>query len=1479
VLFALLAVSASGCVQPEDINRVQPNLMKKSDLTGEWFLLDTMTKTPYAATNGFAGYQGAVDRGVFEIEEGHLYLYRTYEFVQGVEAQGMKGDTDTPMLDEDGNPLFYTRTFPDGTTQEIQRYIYRSAPLARWVIKAHVDVRRSYNPGTGEESNVISEDSSEKYWYQRDYIRVDFGADTVYNRKKLSSFTALGDANGYVKTGVYEGEVAAEGLQFRVEDDGNYMDWVTRYRYAPPQMYLNGWGWVPRCLFYAWYTGAYYECDVEEINVRTSMRRVDPNNTYQALDYSDHMMSRFGFFRTHRQQWDENFGSTFSDATHQANRWDMWQEWILDEQGNPQYDVMITKPIVYYLSQDFPAELMPGSLDLADQWNKLFVELVRDLKGDPTFDEPMWVLCENNSADVQNRLQVDPNALVAETDPALCGDMDKIKYLGDLRYTQLNSVNEPTQYGLYGYGPSAQDPLTGQTFHANANMYTGNIRQGARTAVDMIEYEAGVQSFRDITQAEHITTMTKGEALKGTQRSPKRYASVQDAQFAAMGTIQATTAAALTGSPLPMDETNWAKARATRLLDDESIDWVWKNADMASLAGVPVFDLEEIGDADGLLKDLVHPTHMLDTEAMVRERIADQERKGLAAIDMAASFDDTTRGLALEYKAVYDKAVCEGVQTKMLDGEDLIFDLSAFDEPGAPCSFTDETTGEITTDASACDEDQICTFLDQGEVQRKYCLTPCNTADVLDQLRSEIRRVNQISNQAYWDPNALYADVKDDRVRASQLALRGLIEPVRESVFDDVFDRIWSTVALHEVGHTMGLRHNFASSTDALNYHAEYWDLKGTEDSEGNWYPTNLWERESRNQVSQRMRENQQTTVMEYGSGFNSRYKGLGTWDYGAIYFAYGGLLSVFNNPPDMTQFAVDLEEPEDTDPTNFGLTVRIEQPLAKVLRKRHHTNFPELFGGVDNMYDRSAVPWQDLTYMAETETDADGLTTQACSEVTDSCAMVACDMFDDRYSSDMCPEAGSFCRPFPSGFYCTKPDMVEVPIRFCSDEYNSRSPTCQTRDEGADSFETVINSIDDYEAYWPFRAYKRDNALFYPARSYYYRVMGDMLHWRKHWEHWAFDYARYNKVESNGLGWWENRYGEPWHLDIDGGLSATVAAQAIFEQMANIFGRPSTGYYGWNSQKDRYEPVVNNGKNSYCNFHDVYEDTGARPMYPSYDFSGYIYTPYRAGTFYDRLGALQIMTYPYLIYATGVDRSYDMKRFRLSFADVWPQRMQNILSGLVTGDPAPFGWCIEHVFSENNTDKEIDCGKADPTIVKPRLWFGTEEEMDAWYENCEPLTIEPEYTFPTTQYRLPALATIYGMINLSRTFDRSFTDRIRLWLEGEGTDITIPEGFETIRFTDPFSGKTYVASFDPEEYDPYTKAKPRDTLPKDSIESHGHKYWPAAWMLARANELLADYGGNMTQLSDEYSYSDLQQMVGRMEIIRGLYRRIEFGW
>ncbi len=151
VLACVVTFAFGACATPEEIDRVQPDLIEKSILLGsEWYTLQTVVDGPYAAGRAFPGLQGALDRGVFEIEEDYLYLYRTYEFVEGVEEQGIRSDVDEPLLDENGDPITYEKTLPDGTTTTAVRYIYRSNFLSRWSITAHTDVRKSYNTATGE---------------------------------------------------------------------------------------------------------------------------------------------------------------------------------------------------------------------------------------------------------------------------------------------------------------------------------------------------------------------------------------------------------------------------------------------------------------------------------------------------------------------------------------------------------------------------------------------------------------------------------------------------------------------------------------------------------------------------------------------------------------------------------------------------------------------------------------------------------------------------------------------------------------------------------------------------------------------------------------------------------------------------------------------------------------------------------------------------------------------------------------------------------------------------------------------------------------------------------------------------------------------------------------------------------------------------------------------------------------------------------
>src|SRR6185369_5277881 len=100
-----------------------------------------------------------------------------------------------------------------------------------------------------------------------------------------------------------------------------------------------------------------------------------------------------------------------------------------------------------------------------------------------------------------------------------------------------------------------------------------------------------------------------------------------------------------------------------------------------------------------------------------------------------------------------------------------------------------------------------------------------------------------------------------------------------DALFKNLRTLIFRGLADHEMGHTMGLRHNFSGSTDALNYGDDFWRIRSTT-------PQTEWENNS-------LSEYQYSTVMDYGSRFNSDVNGLGKYDMAAIRFGYGQLVDV----------------------------------------------------------------------------------------------------------------------------------------------------------------------------------------------------------------------------------------------------------------------------------------------------------------------------------------------------------------------------------------------------------------------------------------------------------------------------------------------------------------------------------------------------------------------------------------------------------
>ena len=159
VRVVLLAVVAGLCVpgcaeQRAAINRVQPNALAKSFFVGS---LDTSEDDPefYLRVTVVDAAAGAGNDGLFtnsdaqpttrirwEISEELLLARLTYELVDGTDGKGL-------------------RRVPDGQI------------VAAYAISKHFDIRRDYNPSTGEELNVVVENDSDRPWHQREHFRVD----------------------------------------------------------------------------------------------------------------------------------------------------------------------------------------------------------------------------------------------------------------------------------------------------------------------------------------------------------------------------------------------------------------------------------------------------------------------------------------------------------------------------------------------------------------------------------------------------------------------------------------------------------------------------------------------------------------------------------------------------------------------------------------------------------------------------------------------------------------------------------------------------------------------------------------------------------------------------------------------------------------------------------------------------------------------------------------------------------------------------------------------------------------------------------------------------------------------------------------------------------------------------------------------------------------------------------------------------------
>ncbi len=313
-----------GCASERDpINRVQLNAIPKSFLLGadytdakddpEFYARSMLIKVPYGQSGGdallFTNSINSVSKIKWQIQEDKLIGRVSFERIVGTDGQG-KNTTTNGAADP---------TKPIAQNDGLVVYQFR--------IVSQFDIRRAYNSGTGEESNVVEENSVDRPWVQRDYVRVDFSKNIVTSAYDFDTLSLLGLYNAV--------DYAPLEFDIRNPDDPNaptfdldkgYFD-VTNKLFANPKMLDLGGFIFPGCMLpnlIAGGTSPSGNCNPNELTIRHSFKRV-VDTDYEPLDWDGQKFEAYGSFNTEREGYARDYGTVDKLHKRYISRYNIWE--------------------------------------------------------------------------------------------------------------------------------------------------------------------------------------------------------------------------------------------------------------------------------------------------------------------------------------------------------------------------------------------------------------------------------------------------------------------------------------------------------------------------------------------------------------------------------------------------------------------------------------------------------------------------------------------------------------------------------------------------------------------------------------------------------------------------------------------------------------------------------------------------------------------------------------------------------------------------------------------------------------------------------------------------------------------------------------------------------------------------------------------------------------------------------------------------
>lgn len=1558
-MVAISAGGASGCAEERaPINRVQPNALAKSFFVGkdlkdnaddpQFYARGTVVDVGYGAAQDSlftSSYADPVTIIRWQITEDLLIGRIAYERIEGSDGKGVGA------LKDEGQVAY---AYP---------------------ITSHFDVRRDYNPSTGEESNVIVENQSDRAWNDREYFRVDWSRNLNTDAYDYDTLSLLGIYGGisYEPIAYYVNDPKdADAPHFNFET--GYFD-VTNKAFASPGMIdLShlGWGineypacYLPNDLFGgSWPAG---NCNPVEVTIRQSFRRVEKSD-YEPADWDGVKFQAFGLFYHERFGYARRFGITDSQWHRMADRYNIWQEshayqkagkggscgagWTestdfagkcevacytdqtpvgadpnrdddkdgtADEcatvGGGSQCDTFnqkctlpyaqrVTKPVVYFTSHRSNPDYYLGSEWAIQDWDVAirsaaltarYTECVRigpcasgkctRADADARAAEceaqfPVYRGQQDENADaVHLATEVDscrlaegaddspacmakadalaeqlgysagvlavakaPSLVVLCHSPIEAGDSelcleefkakdprenDEREVLpkgisaadcynawfkeespdqkvvdacdngyfarqGDIRFNTLNNLDAPQTPSSWGILANGVDPLTGEVISAGATVWTHVTDLWTQSVVDYMRYSAGELSPEEVTEAKWIDDWSKVEESSRAAGALGRQEKSQiDRRLleAANGRTFADGTPKVTEVPeLPAD----VKVKVRKVAKE--IQQEYRSSPLESSITRQFTDARRKAGQDTATEAEIITPMMLQLNAPSMSELKGNADVIAGSLSMVQKESSIFRGLNPQQQRDLRQAKEMALAAR---GACILHD---FPVANGLAAMTKVVERKFT------------------DTHGNFGTPPRPQGDAVESAADRDARL-----KTWYDRSE---------------AVRGYLG-----------QKVHYAVIAHELGHAMGMRHNFVSSSYAWGYRPQYWQLRtkngavktlcedANADSEncvGPRYFDAVTPNEDQNMIWMFMH----SSIMDYAGELSQDLIGLGAYDFAAARMFYGGSMAVHadasydlggERAPGMVGLA-----------DNFGGIVGYKYTKGKAETDIHYSQLNESYDLIKNCreipdpYVYQPSNW-DASVLGAWDPLLDGLLVQVDGKYS-RCETQKVDYVPYEYMRRATEAEGGVT--FRNSKNFDPAGRTRVPYGFATDSWADTGNLSVFRhDNGADAYELFNFFISEQEQYHIFADYRRGRTSF-SVKSQANRILG-----------------RYNEKmrdAAKGLGLYANIYRafslenlftgnttrsipfeNLWAAVVnDAFLKDNMIASGIaFDHFTRQLQRPEAGEHYFDdltgTQLSSRDTFATPGDTT------IVVPTGATGRFGMIGMGGKLVEntlsedkgeydrdyQINAGSYYDKVNAPYLLTESVDNFISDSRQDFVDGRYRaVSMADLFPDGYRRLLANTLTGDAFVKG---VRVAGTAAGQPEVDDVTGFPTqgfgwtswwASSPEACFPNDGRIICSTYGCEPGTtceydqssLAPLDTHPLNpkapaqtaivdaelSWEIQKFMIVQTLLYLPENQKRNWIDMMGIWEEGSDSDPSFENRLET-HLPD---GRVYIA-------------------------------------------------------------------------------------